>query len=130
MVSEIRTSADYRIEFRANESYLYVRVEGLKDGAEISKKYWKEILDESRERKVNGLLVEVKLTDTMSAAEVYEIAKFVAETAPDGTRIAYVDRRHYHQELNRFGNLVANNRGLNSRVFDSVDEAEIWLLAN
>jgi hypothetical protein len=44
-------------------------------------------------------------------------------------KIAFVDRIADQAELNSFGELVAVNRGLNVKIFKSVDEAEKWLLS-
>ena len=35
-----------------------------------------------------------------------------------------------HQDLNKFGELIATNRGVRVAVFDTVRETEKWLLAN
>ena len=46
-----------------------------------------------------------------------------------GIRVAFVDRHIEQQELNQFGETVANNRGLHSKTFINLEEAEKWLLS-
>ena len=38
--------------------------------------------------------------------------------------VAFVDRHLDQQEVNEIGGIVANNRGFNGRIFNTVDEAE------
>ncbi len=128
MVKDSTVASDFRLEFVEHAAYLYAYVDGLKDSSDIRKRYWSEVFGESQRRNRARLLVEENLVENITAAEVYEVAKYVAETAPSGTKLAFVDRRPDHQELNRFGNLVANNRGLDSQVFDTLQDAENWLL--
>jgi hypothetical protein len=44
-------------------------------------------------------------------------------------KIAFVDRKTDQNQLNRFGETVAVNRGVHGRLFTDVSEAEIWLLS-
>lgn len=46
-----------------------------------------------------------------------------------GIRIAFVDRYIEQMDLNRFGELVAINRGIYGKIFNKFTEAENWLLA-
>jgi len=43
-------------------------------------------------------------------------------------KVAFVDRYLDHHDTNAFGELVANNRGLNCKIFHDTTTAEEWLL--
>ena len=47
----------------------------------------------------------------------------------DGIKIAFVDIDPSNHEVNKFGELVAANRGANARVFYDEDPALDWLLS-
>ncbi len=44
------------------------------------------------------------------------------------TRIAFMDRYLEQNDLNEFGELVAVNRGVNTKIFNDLKTAEEWLL--
>ena len=56
----------------------------------------------------------------------------IASELPDmflGIAIAFVDRYADQAELNSFGELVAQDRGVRGRYFSDAEKAEDWLLA-
>lgn len=117
----------YRIEFNRRESYIHAYVEGDEDSVEISRRYWTEVLDECRRQGFVKVLIEENISGNVTAGEMYEFAKELPNLVTDKMVVAFVDRRAAHDEINRFGELVANNRGLRSRVFKSVEDAASWL---
>lgn len=119
--------ATQRISFKVEKHCLYAYVEGTKASVESSRDYWKQVLEEARQRACDRILIEENISETLTASQTYEFAKGVADAAPQGIKVGLVDRHPEHRELNLFGILVANNRGLDARVFDSVAEAESWL---
>lgn len=128
--SDLESKNLYTIEFQQRPTYLYALVSGKNDSLEVTRKYWMEILEECRQSGVEKLLVEEDLERSLSMQEIYE---FAAEYSLMGFReilVAFVDRYPSHQQLNRFGELVATNRGSRIRVFDTVTEAKQWLLVN
>ncbi|HNQ16144.1 MAG TPA: hypothetical protein PKM58_11305, partial [Pyrinomonadaceae bacterium] len=82
---------------------------------------------ECRRQSFEKILIEENISGNVSAGEMYEFAKELPNLVTDKVVVAFVDRRTAHHEINRFGELVANNRGLRSRVFNSVKEAAAWL---
>lgn len=117
----------YRINFTRRENFLHAYVEGEEDSVEISRQYWNEVLDECRRRGLDKVLIEENITGNVTAGEMYEFAKELPNLVTDKMVVAFVDRRTAHEEINRFGELVANNRGLKSRVFNTVEDAAAWL---
>lgn len=120
----------YKIRFENRSKYLYVYVEGEKNRYEIGKKYWLEVLAECRKNNHQKVLVEENIGENTSASEMYEIATKVSNLGFGNILLAFVDCQPDHHSLNRFGELVATNRGLKAKVFNNFTEAEQWLLMN
>jgi hypothetical protein len=131
----MNTAADnssklYDISFENRSKYLYVYVSGEHDSYEISSGYWHEIAAECAKIKAVKVLIEEDIPEDVSMGEMYQLASELPEFGFIGIRIAFVDRYIEQQDLNQFGELVANNRGLHAKVFNDVSEAEKWLLSD
>ncbi len=120
----------YTLEFEKRPEYLYAYVRGEKDSLEISLQYWKEIADECWRAGYRKVFIEEDINGEMSIIEMYQFTSEISNIGFSGIRVAFVDRRLNQQELNKFGELVATNRGVNGKVFNSSEEAEGWLLSN
>ncbi len=120
----------YYIVYTEFPEYLYAYVEGENDSPAISRQYWSEVTAECARLGKSKLLIHENIEENVSATEMFEFTKELPKMIPPTLKVAFVDRQKEHQSLNHFGEIVANNRGLRSRVFDSVDEAAIWLLAD
>ena len=57
----------------------------------------------------------------------FNLIKAIAEMVTFPLKIAFYDREAEHMDLNFFGETVAVNRGVDGRVFGSLEEAENWL---
>jgi len=119
----------YEITFEYRTGYLYVFVAGEQDSYEISKQYWQEIAAECRKSGVKKVLIEEDIKENVSMQDMYEFAAEIPRLGFFGIRVAFVDRQQQHHELNRFGETVATNRGLFSRVFNNFEAGEKWLLS-
>lgn len=120
----------YTIEFENRPEYLYVYVEGDEDSLEITTQYWSEVLAECHKYNCQKVLIEENINQNVTASEMYEFAKDLPNMGFGSIVVAFVDRQIEHHELNRFGELVATNRGLQTKVFNNFNEAEQWLLTN
>ena len=118
----------YKLTFEQRAGYLRVQVEGKNDSYEISMAYWREIAAECGRLGTNRLLVEEDIPEAVSYSEMYSIAAELPELFR-GISIAFVDRYAEQAELNSFGELVAQNRGVRGRFFADAADAEAWLLA-
>lgn len=119
----------YNLTFEDRTGYLYAFVDGENDSAEVTTLYWREILARCSENDTRKLLVEEDLPGNPSETEVYHLASALSKLGFQRIKIAFVDRHLDQQELNRFAELVAVNRGVNGRIFNNAHEAEKWLLA-
>ena len=118
----------YNLTFEHRASYLYAYVEGEHDSYEISLAFWQEIADEVDRFKVDKVLIDENIVESVSMAEIFQLASEIPKMGFGSTRVAFVDRYLDQQEVNSFGELVAVNRGLSGKCFNDVTEAEAWLL--
>ena len=122
----------YSITYDVRPDYLYAHVTGSAETSELIRDYWNEIAGECERHSVKKLLVEEDLSRRVdSMSDVYTSSADVSVIGGlAGVKVAYVDRNPEHRDLNRFGELVASNRGMYCKAFEDVDEAERWLLSN
>ena len=88
------------------------------------------MLEECRKHGFDKLLVEEDLEKRLSMQEIYEFASQYSQLGFHTILVAFVDRHPAHQQLNRFGEMVATNRGGRVRIFDTISDAKQWLLTN
>jgi hypothetical protein len=120
------SSNEYSLEFRDRESYLYVYLSG-KDSFAASLSYWNEIADQVTKSGKQKLLVHENLVGEVSQAEIYDLIADLSKSALMNTRIAFYDENHADESVNQFGRMVAQNRGANIQVFQSLAAAERWI---
>lgn len=119
----------YTLNFEYRQNYLYAYVGEGKDSLAVSKEFWLTALTESEKHQYKKLLIEEDLDGKISLPELYDLAVWLTKLKFENVLVAFYDRRAEHQELNKFGELIATNRGFRVTVFDSVNEAERWLLS-
>lgn len=119
----------YTLTLEVRSGYLYAYVEGERDNYEITRSYWREVATEAMRTGVSCVLVEENIVEKGSLIDAYQGASNLLNLFAAGTKIAFVDRFIAQNDVNQFAELVAVNRGANGRVFNSVAEAEKWLLA-
>lgn len=124
-----KSTKPFHIAFEHRPHYLYVYVSGEHDSYEISRQYWLEVADECNKSDYKKVLIDEDIEETTSLPETYQLASEIPQMGFQGVRVAFYDRFAEHQDLNEFGELVATNRGLLGRVFNNLEEAEKWLLA-
>jgi hypothetical protein len=122
-------SKPYELSFEYRPQYLYAYVRGEQDSYEISKQYWQEVADECKKSGCKKVLIEENLRENISMPDMYQFASEILQLGFFGIRVAFVDLQEEQQQLNKFGETVATNRGLFSRIFSNSEEAESWLLS-
>jgi len=123
------SSVPYTLVFEYRPEYLYAFVTGEKDSYEISKRYWQEIADECKKAGFKKVLIEEDIAENVSMSDMYQFCAEIPQLGFFGIRVAFVDRKQDQQQLNQFGETVATNRGLLSRVFNNFEAGEKWLLS-
>jgi hypothetical protein len=117
----------YRLETHESEGYLHAKVSGPRT-PENAQRFLKEAYEECVRTGQAALLLEMGLTGPpLDMASVFRV---IANRAPDGAklrRIAYVEPAPTDIPSALFAETVANNRGVNVRLFKDLDAAERWL---
>ncbi|MBP6001953.1 MAG: hypothetical protein KA746_00830 [Pyrinomonadaceae bacterium] len=117
-----------KITFELSDTHLRAFVEGSEDSYAVSRYLWTKVAAECRRTGATRVLVVENLGSPSSINETYRVTTELPEFGLVGIKIAFVDLVETQHNINQFGELVANNRGLNAKIFRSVDEAEAWLL--
>ena len=118
----------YSITMENRGEYLYVLVGGAKLTTEIAAAYWREIAHECFELKILKILIEKDFKKTVSPPEMLQMGQYLGYLLPT-FKVAFVDRYH-HREINELGKTVARNREVIMQLFNTVEDAERWLLVN
>jgi len=86
------------------------------------------ILNESRRLERERILIELDQKAPLSAANQFQlVTRLPGLGLAPGQRIALVHRTPEMHEANQFINLIAENRSIPVRNFQSVDVAKSWL---
>lgn len=120
--------AEYTLAMEDRDDYLYAIAGGPALTAQISAAYWNEIAGRCFETNVDRILIEKDFVEPVGPADMLLMAEHLGRLLP-GRRIAFVDR-HRHDDINELGKKLARNRHVMLQLFNSVDAAEKWLLAN
>lgn len=117
----------YLLTAEERHGYLYARVVGPRT-AENAQRFLKEAYEECVRRDLAALLLEMGLTGPpLDMASVFRV---IASRASDGAklkRIAYIEPAPSDIPSALFAETVANNRGVNVRLFKDLDAADRWL---
>ncbi len=126
-MSDVEAAKPYKITFEYLPTYLHARVEGERYNYEILMQYFTEIVEECKEKKFNKVLVEEDISETTSMLDIFRTASELGQIGFTRITLAFVDHHSRQSELNKFGLLVAVNRGLDVQIFDTVKDAGKWL---
>ena len=119
----------YTLTTEQGPGYLHFRVTGLNTTETLSA-YLRDVAETCARLKAQNVLVEENLEGPgLSLGQIFGVAASAGpEAAASIRRFAYVDTNPGHEPSRmRFAENVAANRGLNIRVFRTVDEARGWL---
>ncbi len=118
---------DYSVEYEERLDFLRATVKGECATLEIARSYWLDIAHRVLESGHKKLLVVEDIPEAIAISEVHQLVTDLAQLPVRDIRVAFVDLFSQHKSLNEFGILVAENRGLNLRIFDSEELATEWL---
>ena len=118
---------DYQLKKEDKGDYLYFHVTGS-DSLEVSKAFWREIIETSTNLNYKKILVDEELEGAVPVGDIFEVITSGLDIGDvRSMKIAFVDRFSEQIEENIFGEKVATNRGINAKVFTNTEEAEQWL---
>lgn len=118
----------YNIHLEDRGEYLYALVGGEQLTPEIAAAYWSEIAGACDSLGRAKILIEKDFAETVGPVEMIQMSAFLGEILPH-RKIAFIDR-HGNENLNELGKKLARNRDVKMQLFNSVKNAEDWLLAN
>ena len=121
------TARPYWLRFEQRPGYWVAYLSAPRDTEAASLAYWREIAAECRRRDCHRVLVIEDIPGSLSSVETYRTIQSLSQPEMKDFTVAFVDLRTEHTGENLFGELMAVNRGLRVRVFDSVVAAEQWL---
>lgn len=129
-MATIQTSRpQFTIRYQHGAEYLHAWVTGPHDGLAVATEFWHELAAQCRQSRYTRLLVEKDLGAGLSQIEMFDLVQRILELDWGGPiKIGFVDLWLGNTEVNRFGELVAHNRGLVGNLFPNVDDARAWLL--
>ena len=122
------TENDYTLEMEDRGTYLYALAGGRKLTAEISAEYWDRIAERCFELERDRILIEKDFVESVGPEDMLAMATHLGQLLPTW-KIAFIDR-HRHGAINELGKKLARNRDVMMQLFDNVQDAERWLLAN
>ena len=108
-----------------NESYLYSEIDGESFESETVGQFLQGVIAECSDLGVKKSVVVNRIHASVSNSGLFAVIVNIGESGLKGLRLAIVDPDH--QDMNDFGNLVAENRGIQIRFFTNIGSAEIWL---
>lgn len=119
--------ASYDLTVIERPGYLHVRATGI-HGPQTALRFMQDAYAACVARGCDSLLLEQSLDGpSIGAAHIFAVLRDRLEAALSLRRIAYVDTKG-RAEGRQFVEDVARNRGVNLRVFDTIEQAEAWLV--
>lgn len=117
----------YELTFEARGDYLYAFVTGPEDTLEITKAFWTEVHSQAMALGLRKILVEEDFPNQLFAIEMYYVGKYLTELFTPEFKIAHVDRSLSDLHLNRYGESMAEDAGIDAGVFNRIEDALDWL---
>ena len=119
---------EYELETENRGSYLYAVVGGLRVTPEIGLGYWREIVDECEELGLSKILLVHNFVTMISMSDMLEVIGPVADLLK-GRTFAFVDTRGQN-DIPEAAKPILRSLNVKMQLFDNVERAEKWLLAN
>jgi len=123
----VQDTPAYHLETQDRNGYLHARVVGPRT-PENAQRFLKEAYEACVRKGYSALLLEMGLTGP--ALDMASVFRVIANRAPDGAklkRIAYFEPNPTDIPAGLFAETVANNRGVNVRLFKDLAGADRWL---
>ncbi|MGH8108044.1 MAG: hypothetical protein ACREO1_04900 [Arenimonas sp.] len=113
--------------FEDRGSYLYAEVSGPSDSFEISMAYWTAIAEQVHARDSRCLLVLERLGQYAGERDMTLMIDSIIALGFENVRVAFVDAFVEDLPIVEQGEILAMERGIEGRVFGSVQQADRWL---
>ncbi|MET0657453.1 MAG: hypothetical protein ABW110_04755 [Steroidobacteraceae bacterium] len=120
-------SMDYRCTVERKATYLHFTGTG-KMSEDNARRFLLEAYQTAVESECDSILLEMRFTGSLDLGSIFSV---ITDRSSDGRllkQVAYVDANvELGPEAAEFATLVARNRGVRVRLFDSIEAAEQWL---
>jgi hypothetical protein len=118
---------EYHLRLVAHPAYLHASVAGT-HSAENAARFLREVREACLREGVSAVLLEVRFSGpSLATGSIFSV---ISQESAEGRalrKIAYVDASDRDPAKIKFAETVALNRGVNVRLFASVEEAGRWL---
>jgi hypothetical protein len=118
----------YTIKMENRGEYLHVIVGGLRVTPEIALAYWREIIDECESCGCTRILLDHDFVEMISMTEMLAVIGPVGDML-QGRLLAFYDR-YGHYDVPDAGKKILRSHDVKMQIFNKLDQAERWLLAN
>lgn len=118
----------YTACYQSRDGYFYVFLKGNLSSPDTRIGAWDELLKRCRESGQTKLLVVQDSPGNATPTDAFTSSTAIVSLGLDGLKIAFADLDPANLENNKFGELVASNRGAWARVFTTEQEAYDWLM--
>jgi hypothetical protein len=116
----------YRIELAMHGTYLHATAFGAHT-PENAQRFLREVYEACMANRKDSVLLDMRLDGpTIGTASIFSVVQERSGSGRELRRIAYVDAAR-DPEKAKFAETVARNRGVNVRLFATVEEAKRWL---
>jgi hypothetical protein len=122
------TDKAYSIDFTNRDSYLHAIVSGQKVTRQIALDYWREIIDQCEASSCSKILLEHAFEEMISMPEMLQVIGPVTEML-QGRLLAFYDR-YGNYDIPEAGKKIMRSHDVKMQIFEDLDQAERWLLAN
>jgi hypothetical protein len=118
---------EYRLTVEVKPGYVHAKVDGART-PENAARFLREAHEACVSAGRSAVLMEMHLSGpSLGSLNIFHV---ISQASPRGAmlrRIAYVDTFAGEPDAPRFAETVAQNRGVNVRLFPDVAAAEAWL---
>ena len=118
----------YAVDVESYTDYLFFRWAGPATYVDVVDA-WKRVAEQCKSQGIWKALVETKYETYLSTMEIFDIASSYQDLGFDSRfKVAHVFLGNEPEDLRRFGEDVAANRGADVKVFSDIKRAKAWLL--
>jgi hypothetical protein len=118
----------YELTFEQRDGYLSARVTCPAITLDLALAYMTRIAEKSVELGGDRVLIHRDIPVSLPDGAVFVVVERFVELIGNRTRSAVVNEYPANEPSLEFGALVAENRGAQLKVFESIRDAEEWLL--
>lgn len=119
---------NYSLKYQETKNYLIAEVIGNEDSIETSIAYWNEIFKKSEDVNLSKILVVESFKTQLSTEDMHKACVHISNLfLQHPCKIAFIDLEQDHNNLNKMGELIVQNRDGLLKIFDNKKNAVHWL---